>query len=1294
MKLARRYFLVLIFFFSVNCLAQNGGQFFAGINYSQGPVSATEVQVADFNNDGKPDLVVAAGCENVYFCGETSSGILVYLGNGDGTFQYPDAAFGYGSSLRAISVGDFNGDGNLDVIAEYDGSPSGTVTIFLGDGTGNFAPSATYSLAGNVNLQTATVFAVGNFNADGKLDFAVSTDCSVASACTIGDSIVQVFLGNGDGTFTASNTCHQTGTVCDTGIYNATSPIVAADFNGDGKTDLVLSTGIGYNSYITLLLGNGDGTFQAPSIMGFTVRGGSYLAAGDFNSDGKMDLAIGSSFGVNIFFGNGDGTFQTPTAYSLPGGASISVADFNGDGKPDIAIGGASGAIGATNFAALLINDGTGAFQTSPTYDLGGWGNASVATGDFNGDGKTDIVLASFCSETAEFDDRCPDGTISVLLGNGDGTMQGATPVSLAETGIQTVTADLNGDGIPDLITVVQDGGVVFVSLGLGNGLYGAPVAYPSGLTDAFGLAVGDMNHDGKPDVVVSGIGVSVMLGGGDGTLESPSVYALSSYALGPPGIGDFAGKGNPGVAVVTQGGGTNGAATVGILLGNGDGTLQPEVVTQASEIVGYQLAVGDINHDGKADVVAIGEVTGFGNDTGITVFLSNGDGTLTVKPDPDGNPVSNYFYQCNAQNLCVFLSSYPTGGALGGFGPAAPSVTLADINGDGNLDLVFSSPCMVSGCSYAGFIDWYPGAGDGTFADYLDVGVQQEPDANYLGVAVADVNGDGKPDLIASTLSGVEVFLSPLTNGTFYASGTSYAALGVAQASIPMIADFSGTGSSDIAVANGGLIAFVYNRTGSGAVTTTSTIVSSGSPSEYGAAVTFTATVSSTSGTPSGTVEFEDGGAVLGTAPLNAGTTTFTTSALVAGVHSITALYEGEPGYRPSSGSLNQTVTQATTALTLGSSLNPSTYGQPVTFTAAITPRLGGQATGTISFKSGTTTLGTVTVSGNAASLTISTLKEGTHAITASYTGDSNFTGSTSNTVSQLVQSGTVIGTTVAVTSSVNPSVSGKSVTFTATVSPQSGGGIPTGEVTFENGATPLGTKSLSNGVAKYTTMALPAGSDSITAVYGGDENYSGSTSAPLAQFVIAATTITITSSPNPSIEGEAVVFTATVTSSIGAPPDGDTVTFEQGATVLGTGTLSGGIATFSDSALGVGTKSIKAVYGGDTDFAASTSKSVSQVITKATTTTGLTSSPNPSYFGQSVTLTATVIPQFGGTPTGTVEFYSGATKLGNGTLSGGVAVYTTTKLEVGTDSITAVYGGSSSFSGSTSNAVSQSVK
>ena len=188
-------------------------------------------------------------------------------------------------------------------------------------------------------------------------------------------------------------------------------------------------------------------------------------------------------------------------------------------------------------------------------------------------------------------------------------------------------------------------------------------------------------------------------------------------------------------------------------------------------------------------------------------------------------------------------------------------------------------------------------------------------------------------------------------------------------------------------------------------------------------------------------------------------------------------------------------------------------------------------------------------------------------------------------------------------------------------------------------------------------------------------------------------ATTTTLSSSPNPSTYGQAVTFTAEVTSKAGAPPDGETVSFMKGTTVLGTGALSGGSASFTTSTLKVGTNSIKAVYGGDSNFAGSTSKAVSQVVDKATTTTTLASSQNPSNFGQSVTFTATVAPQSSGTPTGTVTFNNGSTKLETVPLSGGVAHYTTTKLAVGTETIKAVYNGSTSFTTSTSNALSQAV-
>jgi hypothetical protein len=284
-------------------------------------------------------------------------------------------------------------------------------------------------------------------------------------------------------------------------------------------------------------------------------------------------------------------------------------------------------------------------------------------------------------------------------------------------------------------------------------------------------------------------------------------------------------------------------------------------------------------------------------------------------------------------------------------------------------------------------------------------------------------------------------------------------------------------------------------------------------------------------------------------------------------------------------------------------------------------------------------------------------------------------------------------IPTTTTLSSSVNPSVSGKPVAFTVTVSPQSGGGIPTGKVEFLNGTTLLATIKLTSGSAKYATSKLPFGTDVITAVYLGDSTNNGSTSLPVNQIVLAATTTALASSANPSIYGDAVTFDAIVTSGAGAPPDGETVAFKVGATVLGTATLSKGTATFSTSTLGVGTRAVRAVYSGDASFGSSTSTAVPQVVAKATSTTALVSSLNPSVFGQSVTFTATVAPQFRGTPTGWVTFKNGTTSLGTVKLSGGVASYTTAKLTAGTLSITAVYDGNDSFTSSTSTPLSQVV-
>ena len=276
--------------------------------------------------------------------------------------------------------------------------------------------------------------------------------------------------------------------------------------------------------------------------------------------------------------------------------------------------------------------------------------------------------------------------------------------------------------------------------------------------------------------------------------------------------------------------------------------------------------------------------------------------------------------------------------------------------------------------------------------------------------------------------------------------------------------------------------------------------------------------------------------------------------------------------------------------------------------------------------------------------------------------------------------------GTTL--TSAPNPSGFGQSATLTASVS--SGAGTPTGSVSFFDGATLLGSSTLSAGVATFATSALGVASHSLTAAYNGAVGFGASTSAVQTQIVTqAATSTTVTSAPNPSSFGQSVTLTATVAGT--ATPTGS-VSFFDGATLLGTGTLSGGVATLASAALSVGSHSITAVYAGATNFAGSTSPTITRSVTQAASTTTATSAPNPSSFGQAATITASVASS-GGTPTGTVSFFDGATLLGTGTLSGGVTTFTSSALSVGSHSITALYSGAVSFSGSTAPVLTHSV-
>jgi hypothetical protein len=334
------------------------------------------------------------------------------------------------------------------------------------------------------------------------------------------------------------------------------------------------------------------------------------------------------------------------------------------------------------------------------------------------------------------------------------------------------------------------------------------------------------------------------------------------------------------------------------------------------------------------------------------------------------------------------------------------------------------------------------------------------------------------------------------------------------------------------------------------------------------------------------------------------------------------------------------------------------------VSLTATISPT---PASGTVTFKDGATVLGSTAVSGGVATLHTSALAVGVHSLTASFSA-----GGVSAPLTQTVNRA---GTTTTLTSSANPSAFGQAVTFTATVSAVAPGvGMPTGSVTFKDGATTLGTVALVGGHAGFSTSALSVANHVIVAIYGGSGSFNAS-AAGLHQIVFSK--VTLTGSPTPSLFGQAVTLTA----SISPVPVGGMVTFKDGATVLGSAAVSGGTATLHTSMLAAGVHSLTANFS-----AGGVSAPFTQTVNRAGTSTTLASNANPSAFGHAVTFTATVsaLAPGAGIPTGSVTFKDGATTLGTVTLVGGHAGLSTSALSVANHVIVAIYLGSGSFNAS----------
>ena len=604
-----------------------------------------QVVLADFNGDGHPDSASIS-----------SQGVRVQLMAGDGSIASTNSfpvGFSTSNALAShIIAADFNGDGKIDLAVSNFGIPgtnSGGVAILLGAGDGTFkAPIAVSAGTNPLSLAAA------DFNGDGKMDLAVANQWSATSNLTYeGPGAITVLSGNGDGTFNTLVT-YPAGE----DRLGLPDSLIALDLNGDGVPDLAAANR-NDNTISTWI--NSGGKFQAPLVTPVPA-GVEYLAYADLNHDGKLDLIAGSHHtnALIVLSGNGDGSFQTPAAY---------------------AAGNQPGSIGVAPLS----------------------------------DGNTLVVTADSLTANTWFTIVTPQG----LVGAPRLTFLGGSPTGVA-------SADLNGDGIPDAVAV---GGSSDVAVVLSKGgAYQAPVGYSLAGSSPQAVAIGDLNHDGKPDIVVAnGAGsVSVLLGNGDGTLRTP-IATPANPATGVT-LGDFNGDGKLDAATTygSFSSSTSASGGIQVLPGNGDGTFQTPVTLTIDSFYPEALASADLNGDGIPDLSAV--AVGPGQTAALIVFLGQGAGKF--------------------QSARTFPLQ-ATGGPQSG-------IAIGDLNGDGKPDIVAFS-------NNGRKIDVMLGDGAGGFHETSTVPTTVA--ANNASLALADMNGDGKLDIVTTGS-----FLAGNGDGTFQA--------------------------------------------------------------------------------------------------------------------------------------------------------------------------------------------------------------------------------------------------------------------------------------------------------------------------------------------------------------------------------------------------------------------------------------------------------------------------------------------------------------------------------------------
>ena len=668
--------------------------------------------VGDVNADGKSDIVVLVNSIG-------GSSLKLLLGRGDGTFTISTLS-PLSTQPFAFRLADMNGDGLADLIVfnegttDRDGTPigPGTLDIYLNTAHDTFQSTPVSSTT--VGLTSSGLF-VSDVNGDGKPDLIVG------STVTAGHGGTQILLNDGTGRLRSAER------------YAAYSTVLGlGSFTHDDNVDLLVQGSSG----LALLKGNGDGSFSAIGSFGY---GSAALATGigDFNRDGNMDFAVASGSQVIIYLGNGIGGFRRSATLGSPQPVAVEIiptiplniviGDFNNDGELDIAS--ATSNHNGTNPLTVFFGIGNGTFYTSKYYGVSS--PYGVAAADFNRDGNVDLL----------------SGGVVLLTGSRHGIFN-AAPITYTPRPQSIVSADFDEDHIEDVAVVNEDPtltnrGSVTVFAGTGRGYLGAPHIYPIVLPHGT-LSVGDVNRDGHVDLVVTRNNIPgttsegppsgtpdtvVLLGNGDGSFRSPENYVL---------LGTVTNDNNTAYLLdANRDGKLDLVGDWGVALGNGDGTFRPPIPLPSSLTNIAQITHGDLNRDGKEDLVVLG--SGISNAPLIWILLGNGGGSFSIASEES--------------------VSAPVGG-----------LALGDLNRDGKLDLIYTTSRPTNA------VNVRLGHGDGT------LGAPSAYSSDLFGTALvlADFNRDGFPDVAIAAGEDFAIGYARVMlghgDGTLTSSGPAYA--------------------------------------------------------------------------------------------------------------------------------------------------------------------------------------------------------------------------------------------------------------------------------------------------------------------------------------------------------------------------------------------------------------------------------------------------------------------------------------------------------------------------------------